>query len=84
MVVYTTYESRILKSLADFFPEHAERLLSIEDRLWDQAVIFKNHYKHSSFGGSDSLKSVLPVLVPSLSYDALDVQDGEKHKPSGL
>ena len=41
-------------------------------------MIFRNHYKHPDFEGSNSLKSVLPVLVPSLSYDALDVQDGRE------
>ena len=78
VVVYTAYESRVLKSLAEFFPEYAGRLLSIQDRLWDQAEIFRNHYKHPDFEGSYSLKSVQPVLVPSLRYDELDVQDGRE------
>ena len=78
VVVYTAYESRVLKSLAEFFPEYAGRLLSIQDRLWDQAVIFRNYYKHPGFKGSYSLKSVLPVLVPSLNYDELDIQDGRE------
>ena len=51
-------------------------LQSIIDRLWDQLVIFQNHYKHPDFGGSNSLKDVLPVLVPWLRHEDLDVQDG--------
>ena len=78
VVVYTTYESRVLNSLADFFPEHADRLRSIQDRLWDQAEIFSKHYKHPGFEGRYSLKYVQPVLVPSLGYDELDVQDGRE------
>ena len=31
---------------------------------------------HPDFCGSNSLKDVLPVLVPSLCYEDLDVQDG--------
>ena len=77
VVVYkASFEKGVLKDLAASFPEHALTLQSIIDRLWDQLVIFQNHYKHPDFGGSNSLKDVLPVLVPSLRYEDLDVQDG--------
>ncbi len=46
------------------------------DRLWDQLPIFRKHYRHYGFGKSNSLKSVLPVVVPELSYALLDVQNG--------
>ena len=78
VVYYASFENQRLEDLAEFFPEYANRLLSIQDRLWDQAEIFRNHYKHPDFEGSYSLKSVLPVLVPSLRYDELDVQDGRE------
>ena len=77
VVVYNeSFEKGILKSLADFFPEHALALQSTIDRLWDLLDIFKNHYMHPDFCGSNSLKAVLPVLVPSLDYQDLDVRDG--------
>ena len=60
------------------FPEHTSLLQSIIDRIWDQLDIFKNHYKHPDFGGSNSLKNVLPVLVPWLDYENLDVQEGQE------
>ena len=41
------------------------------------SVIFRKHYKHPNFGGSSSIKKVLPVLVPSLGYQNLNIQDGE-------
>ncbi len=44
--------------------------------LWDQLDIFKKHVSDYRFGGSNSLKSVLPVIVPELSYKLLDVQNG--------
>ena len=78
VVYYASFERNILESLADFSPEYTVRLQSIQARLWDQLVIFRNHYKHPDFEGSNSLKSVLPVLVPSLRYDDLDVQDGRE------
>ncbi len=77
VVVYNArFECGILKDLAEFFPEHSEALQSIISRLWDQLVIFRNHYRHPEFYGSNSLKDVLPVLVPSLSYEDLDIQEG--------
>ena len=70
-------EGDVLRDLRIAFPEHAARLESIINRLWDQLVIFQNHYKHPNFRGSNSLKDVLPVLVPCLCHEDLDVvQDG--------
>lgn len=77
VVVYSaSFERRILEDLAQFFPEHSTVLQSIIYRLWDQLVIFRNYYKHPDFYGSNSLKDVLPVLVPCLSYEDLDIQEG--------
>src|ERR1035437_6100534 len=33
-------------------------------------------FYHPDFGGSFSIKSVLPALVPGLGYDDLEIQDG--------
>ena len=77
IIVYNaTFERTILKGLADFFPEQAAAIQGLIDRLWDQLVIFRKHYRHYAFGGSNSLKTVLPVVVPQLSYDNLGVTDG--------
>ncbi len=70
------FERSVLRHLADQFPEYADRLTSMADRLWDQLPIFRKHYRDHRFGKSNSLKAVLPVIVPSLSYKLLDVQNG--------
>ena len=78
VVVYSaSFERRILQDLAEFFPEHSEALQSIICRLWDQLVIFRSQYKHPEFYGSNSLKNVLPVLAPCLSYEDLGIQEGD-------
>jgi len=42
-------------------------------------LIFKNGlYVHKDFHGSASLKAVLPVLCPELSYDDLAIHGGEE------
>ena len=77
VVVYkASFEKGVLKDLADAFCKHASTLQSIIDRLWDQLVIFQKHYMHPGFLNSNSLKAVLPILVPSLRYENLDVQEG--------
>lgn len=78
VVVYNKgFEAGILKKLAEAYPEHKERIDGIVNRLWDQLDIFKNYYADAKFGGSNSIKSVLPIIVPELSYDQLDgVHDG--------
>ena len=44
----------------------------------DLKVPFSNSwYVNKDFGGSASIKDVLPVLVPSLSYKDNDISDGK-------
>ena len=45
-------------------------------RLWDLLAVIQAHYYHPGFSGSFSIKSVLPTLAPSLSYEDLDIQNG--------
>jgi len=52
-------------------------LAGIIARIVDLLPIARERYYHPSQHGSWSLKKVLPAVVPSLRYDALDgVQDG--------
>ena len=70
------FEKGVLNKLTQWYPEYSEQLQLIIERLWDQLVIFRNYYTDYRFKGSNSLKSVLPVIVPSMSYENLDVKDG--------
>lgn len=77
MVVYNvSFERRLLWDLAKSSLTHAVGLNSIIDRLKDQIGIFKYHYSHPEFLGSFSLKNVMPVIVPSLGYESLNVSGG--------
>lgn len=78
VIVYNiNFERNVLKSLAQTFPEYATAVDSIVSRLWDQLDIFRKYYCHPEFCGSNSIKNVLPVLVPSISYEGLGVQKGD-------
>jgi len=51
---------------------------SVKIRIYDLEDIFKKqYYVHRDFRGGSSIKRVLPVLVPKLSYKELAIQGGE-------
>jgi len=74
--VYSPYERSILEHLAVAVPSLRQALLRIVGRLWDLFPIIRDHYYHPAFGGSYSIKSVLPAMVPSLAYDDLAIKEG--------
>ena len=75
--VYSPYEKRCLKELADRFPDLAKSVAKVIERLVDLLPITRKHYYHPDMHGSWSLKKVLPTIAPDLDYGDLgDVQDG--------
>ena len=78
IVVYSSYEKTTIRNLAGWLPELAPSLLALEDRLVDLYAIVRAHYYHPDFMGSYSIKSVLPALVPHMSYEGMEVADGNE------
>jgi predicted RecB family nuclease len=77
IVVYSQqFESQRLSELASWLPGFSARIKKIQDRLWDLLPIVRDHVYHPAFG-SFSLKSVLPALVPEMTYDGMEVGDGQ-------
>ena len=77
IVAYTGFESRQIRHLAAAVPELANELEEIDGRLFDLHKVVKNNVYHPDFDGSFSIKDVLPVLVPELGYDDLEIDDGQ-------
>lgn len=76
---HKSYESQRNSKLAELHPNHAEFLEDLNDRMYDLKEIFsKNNYVDARFKGSASIKNILPVLVPELSYKKLNVQKGDQ------
>jgi len=73
---YSNYERRVVSELAEHLPEQGDRLLATLDRFKDLQILIKRYFYNSGFRGSFSLKSVLPVLVPHMSYQNLVIQEG--------
>ena len=65
------------EDMAQAFPQHANFLRGINKRMFDLMVIFrKKWYVEPEFRGGWSIKTVMPVLVPDLSYKNLNIQEG--------
>ncbi|MDD5055835.1 MAG: DUF2779 domain-containing protein [Candidatus Peribacteraceae bacterium] len=65
------------EEMAHHVPKYAKFLRSVNKRVFDLMEIFRHqHCVHPDFRGSCSIKDVLPVLVPHLSYDNLAIHEG--------
>ena len=62
--------------MARLFPDYLDFLADLNDRMADLEDVFKVDYVDAHFDGSTSIKKVLPVICPELSYKELEVQDG--------
>lgn len=63
--------------MARDFPEYADQLHSINDRMVDLLIPFRERglYKPCQ-NGSASIKQTLPAFVPDMSYDNLGIHNG--------
>jgi predicted RecB family nuclease len=78
IVVYNAaFESQRLSELAAWLPEYAAPIENIKSLLWDLLPVIRNHVYHPAFGGSYSLKAVLPALVPGMTYEGMPVSNGQ-------
>lgn len=74
-----SFEKSCNKLLGEICPDLAEQMQAINDRVVDLMTPFKSKwYDDPRFGGSASIKNVLPVLCPELSYKSLSVQKGDQ------
>jgi hypothetical protein len=78
IIVYNkTFEITRLKELAGDFPGYADNIEKRINRIVDLMVPFQKKYFYApEMKGSYSIKYVLPALVPDLSYDELEINEG--------
>lgn len=77
IVVYNrAFESRRLSDLARWLPEYADSITKVQARLWDLLDVVRKNVYHPGFRGSFSLKSVLPALIPDMTYEGMEVSQG--------
>ena len=78
IIVYNkTFEITRLKEIARDFPEYADEIEKRINQVKDLMIPFqKKYYYAPEMQGSYSIKYVLPALVPELSYDKLEINEG--------
>ncbi len=77
LVWYENFEKKRNSELGEMMPEYAEALAAVNERVVDLILPFKNKwYDDPRCEGSASIKAVLPVLCPELSYKELGIQEG--------
>ena len=72
-----SFEVGRLNDLVKFFPEDADFLLNLVDRIVDLLPVFQGgHFYFPAMKNSASIKSVLPAIAPEFTYENLEIQDG--------
>jgi len=77
LVWYEKFEKSRNSELGEMLPEFKDALESVNERVVDLIIPFKSKwYDDPRCEGSASIKAVLPVLCPELSYKELGIQEG--------
>ena len=77
IVWFEGFEKARNSELGEMLPEYKEAMEAINDRVVDLMIPFKlKWYDDPRFNGSASIKQVLPVVCPQLSYKELGIQEG--------
>jgi len=72
VLMWTRYEEGVIRNLIDMFPELAEPLQEIIDRLYDMHPVVKQNFYHPKMMGSWSIKAVMPAVNPDMDYAQLE------------
>ena len=77
VVWYQNFEKGRNEEMAALVPEYSAFLKQLNDRIIDLMIPFaEGWYVDKDFLGSASIKMVLPVLIPQLSYKDLTISGG--------
>ncbi len=77
LVWWEGFEKTCNDLMGKLLPEYAKFLEDVNSRVIDLMKPFsEGYYIDSDFMGSASIKNVLPVIAPELSYKDMDIQEG--------
>ena len=65
----------INKDMIEILIQYEDYISYMKNNMFDIEDIFKTDYVDYRFHGSTSIKKVLPILLPELSYNEIDVQN---------
>jgi hypothetical protein len=77
VVWFASFERGVNEEIGKRRSAYANQMQRINSQVVDLRDVFsKQHYVHPAFQGSTSIKAVMPVLVPELSYEGLAIKEG--------
>ena len=76
IITYSSFEKTTITKLSKTFPDLSDELQGLIDRIVDLEQCIKC-VNHPEFCGRTSIKIVLPVLIPDLSYEGLEIANGD-------
>jgi len=77
IIIYSSFEKAVINSLCRLYPDISEELSALLQRMTDLEGIVRRNFYHPDFHGRTSIKVTLPVLVPEMSYDNLEIAEGD-------
>ncbi len=75
IIVYSQYQTRVIRGLALRFPDLAVALRALLQRTTILETIVRRDFYHPGFHGRTSLRSVAQALVPGFTYIDLEIED---------
>jgi len=76
VLAWHSFEEDRNKEIGKMAPKYRNFMADLNRRIVDMKLIFKTAYMDYRFKGSVSIKAVIPVLAPALSYTDLEIQGG--------
>ncbi len=77
IIVYSNFERTVINQLSVICPDLFVPLNLLLERIIDLEVIIRKNFYHPYFHGSTSIKRTLPVLVPAITYEGMEIGDGD-------
>ncbi|MGI9201470.1 MAG: DUF2779 domain-containing protein [Woeseiaceae bacterium] len=71
ILMYTSFERKVIEGLAELYPDLAQDLEKIINRLYDLHPVVKENYYHPDMRGSWSIKAVMPTIDSNMDYASL-------------
>jgi hypothetical protein len=70
--MWTRYEEGVINNLVELYPDLADPLSRVVERLYDLHPLVKANYYHPDMQGSWSIKAVMPTINPEMDYAKLE------------
>lgn len=76
---YYSYEKQRNDKLSQLHTDLANFFAEMNENMFDLMSVFSNnYYVDSRFKGSSSIKNVLPIIAPELTYKNLNIRKGDQ------